>query len=128
MAIQWIGLCVAAAMICALVRVERPELATAVSLAAGAAVLAMLFGRLRAGEMRLDALERAFQGMDADIRDAVLRGAGISIIADLGAQLCRDAGESALAGRVTLIARAAMLALCLPLLSALMALLGRLAG
>ena len=128
MAIQWIALCVAAAMICALVRVERPELATAVSLAVGAAVLAMLFARLRAGEMRLDALGRAFQGMDADIRDAVLRGAGISIIADLGAQLCRDAGESALAGRVTLIARAAMLALCLPLLSALMELLGRLAG
>ena len=128
MAIQWIALCVAAAMICALLRTARPELATAVSLAAGAAVLAMLFAQLRAGEPRLAALGRTFQGMDADIRDAVLRGAGISIIADLGAQLCRDAGETALAGRVTLIARAAILALCLPLLSALMALLGRLAG
>lgn len=128
MAIQWIALCVAAAMICALLRVQRPELATVISLAAGVAVIAMLAEQFRAELPRLEALGRAFYGMDADIRGAVLRGAGVAIIADLGAQLCRDAGESALAGRVTLIARVSILALCVPLLSALSGLLGQLAG
>lgn len=128
MAIQWIALCVAAAMICALLRVQRPELATAVALAAGAAVVAMLAGQMQAALPGLEALGRAFQNMDPDIRSAVLRGAGIAVIADLGAQLCRDAGESALAGRVTLIARVSMLALCAPLLSALAELLGGFAG
>lgn len=128
MAIQWIVLCVAAAMICALLRAERTELATVVSLAAGVAVFAMLITQLRSGTPRLDALSKAFQSMDADIRNAVLRGAGIAVIADLGAQICRDAGETALAGRVTLIARVSILALCVPMLASLAELLGRLSG
>lgn len=128
MAIQWIALCVAAAMICALLRAERPELATVVSLAAGVAVFAMLAAQIRTGMPHLEALSRAFQGMDSDIRSAVLRGAGIAVIADLGAQICRDAGETALAGRVTLIARVSILALCVPMLSSLAELLGRLSG
>lgn len=126
MAIQWIALCVAAAMICALIRTQRPELATALSLAAGVAVIAMLITQLRPELGRLEALHRALSGMDSDIRSAVLRGAGVAILSDLGAQLCRDAGESALAGRVTLVARVTLLALCAPLLSDLAELLGRL--
>lgn len=128
MAIQWIALCVAAAMLCALIRVQRPELATAVSLAAGVAVVAMLATQLQTEAPKLEGLNRVLTGMDPDIRDAVLRGAGIAILSDLGAQLCRDAGETALAGRVTLIARVSILALCAPLLSALAELLGQLAG
>ncbi len=126
MAFQWIALCVAAAMICALIRVQRPELATVVSLAAGMAVVAMLATQLRGEMPRLEGLNDAFSGMDPDIRSAVLRGAAIAILSDLGAQLCRDAGETALAGRVTLIARVSILALCAPLLSALLKLLGQL--
>lgn len=128
MAIQWIALCVAAAMLCALIRVQRPELATVVSLAAGVAVVAMLATQLQTEAPKLEGLNRVLTGMDPDIRDAVLRGAGIAILSDLGAQLCRDAGETALAGRVTLIARVSILALCAPLLSALAELLGQLVG
>lgn len=128
MAIQWIVLCVAAAMLCALIRVQRPELATAVSLAAGVAVVGMLATQLQTEAPKLEGLNRVLTGMDPDIRDAVLRGAGIAILSDLGAQLCRDAGETALAGRVTLIARVSILALCAPLLSALAELLGQLVG
>lgn len=123
MAIQWIALCVAAAMICALLRNQRPELATVVSLAAGVAIIAALAAQLRTEASDMSALGRFLQNMDADIRSAVLRGAGIAVIADLGAQLCRDAGESALAGRVMLVARVSILALCVPLLSALAELL-----
>lgn len=128
MAIQWIALCVAAAMLCALIRVQRPELATVVSLAAGVAVVGMLATQLQTEAPKLEGLNRVLTGMDPDIRDAVLRGAGIAILSDLGAQLCRDAGETALAGRVTLIARVSILALCAPLLSALAELLGQLVG
>lgn len=127
MAFQWIALCVAAAMICALIRVQRPELATVVSLAAGTVVVAMLAAQIHGEAPGLEALSDAFSGMDPDIRRAVLRGAAIALLSDFGAQLCRDAGETALAGRVTLIARVSILALCAPLISALLKLLGQLA-
>ena len=127
MAIQWIGLCVAAALICAMLRPQRPELATGISLAVGAAALTMLALRLRAALPELAGLTALFQSMDGDAVTAMLRAAGITILAELGGQLCRDAGETALAGRIGLIARVAILALCVPVASRLVEWLLRLA-
>ncbi len=127
MAIQWIGLCVAAALVCSMLRVQRSELATVVSLAVGTAALLMLALRVRAMLPELEGLRRLFRDMDGDSITAILRAAGITIIAELGSQLCRDAGESALAGRIGLIARIAILALCVPMASRLAELLGQLA-
>ena len=112
------ALCVATAMICAALRVQRPEMATALSLAAGVAVLAMLLGELNRAAEGLSVL-RDRLGVDADIAAVLLKGAGVAVLSELGAQLCADAGETALAGRVTLAARVAMLALCAPLLTEL---------
>ena len=112
------ALCVATAMICAALRVQRPEMATALSLAAGVAVLAMLLGELNRAAEGLSVL-RDRLGADADIAAVLLKGAGVAVLSELGAQLCADAGETALAGRVTLAARVAMLALCAPLLTEL---------
>ncbi|MGX8706999.1 MAG: SpoIIIAC/SpoIIIAD family protein [bacterium] len=127
MAIQWIGLCVAAALICAMLRPQRPELAMGISLAVGAAALTMLALKVRAALPELKGLTALFQTMDGDAVTAMLRAAGITILAELGGQLCRDAGETALAGRIGLIARVAILALCVPVASRLVEWLLRLA-
>lgn len=109
---------VAAALMCAALRVQRPELAMALSLAAG--VLALLWA--------MDALSEAVQGLfslaggaglNEDAISLMLRASGIAVIAEFGASLCRDAGEGALAGRVELGARAALLAMSVPLLTGL---------
>ena len=113
------GLCVAAAMICAALRVQRPELATAVSLAAGAAVMAALFAEISGSE----AAQWLRNLLGDGATSAVLRAAGIALLSEMGAQLCEDAGERALAGRVTLAARIATLTLCVPMLSELRGLL-----
>ena len=127
MAIQWIGLCIAAALICAMLRVQRPEFATVVSLAVGTAALVMLALRVRAMLPELEGLTVLFENMDGEAVTVLLRAAGITIIAELGGQLCRDAGETALAGRIGLIARVTILALCIPVVSRLVELLGQLA-
>ena len=121
----WIGLCVAAAMACAVIRVQRPELATAVSLAAGAAVMAMLATRAESLWPDLADAAKAFGNVDGEVRGALLRASGITVISEMAAQLCRDAGESALAGRVALVSRIAILALCVPLVTGILELLGR---
>ena len=116
------ALCVAVAMICSTLRLQRPEMATALSLAAGLTALMLLGSELsRAGawEDLIGALAR----QDADLAGTVLKGAGIAVVSELGAQLCADAGETALAGRVTLASRVAMLGLCAPMLTELSALL-----
>lgn len=112
------ALCVAAAMICSALRVQRPEIATALSLAAGLVVLgALLAGaeQIRAWMGALDALSPG----DSDVANVVLKGAGIAVVSELGSQLCEDAGERALAGRIALAARVATLGLCAPLFAEL---------
>ncbi len=110
------ALCVAAAMICAVLRLRHPEQATALSLAVGVGVLALLASELAPALERLEGLRQLFD-RDGQMLTALLKAAGIAIIAELGAQLCADAGESALAGRVALAARVAILGVCAPMLA-----------
>ena len=117
------ALCVAVAMICSAIRVQRPELATAISLSAGLAALALVAGTLADAGGWIASLRRLL-ATEGDLAQTVVRGAGIAVVGELGAQLCTDAGESALAGRVTLASRVAMLGLCGPMLSELAGLLG----
>ena len=116
------ALCVAVSMICSAIRLQRPELATAISLSAGLAALALAGGALAGAGDWLSTLD-GLLGSEGDLSGTVLKGAGIAIVAELGAQLCSDAGETALAGRVTLASRVAMLGLCGPMLAELARLL-----
>lgn len=116
MVLRITALCVAVAMICAALRVQRPELATAVSLAGGVAALAMALAEVAGAGKWPEAL-RQLLGQDGDLAAVVLKGAGIAVVSELGTQLCADAGERALAGRIALAARLATLGLCAPMLS-----------
>lgn len=108
------ALCVAAAMICAALRPVRPEMATAVALAGGVAALMLAVSEAEGARTWIDDFRR-LMGDNRDVSGVVLKGAGIAIVSEMGAQLCSDAGESALAGRITLAGRVATLGLCAPL-------------
>ena len=123
MIVRITALCVAVAMICAALRLQRPELATAVSLAGGLAAVMLLMTQAEGLTGWLDAFQ-ALLPADRDITAIVLKGAGIAILSEMGEQLCADAGESALAGRIALASRLAMLGLCAPLVGELTALIG----
>ncbi|MBR1820312.1 MAG: hypothetical protein IJ769_01675 [Clostridia bacterium] len=112
------ALCVAVAMICSAIRVQRPEMATAISLAAGLMVLTLLYSELSQAPQWLEAFKGLMRS-DGDLATSIVKGAGIAIVAELGGQLCADAGENALAGRVALASRVAMLGLCAPMLAEL---------
>ena len=62
------ALCIATAMICAALRVQRPELATAVSLAGGIAALAMAWSQM-AGAGALLKSFRQLLGQDDDVTE-----------------------------------------------------------
>lgn len=112
-AIRVIVLCVAAALICTLLRRHRPELATMISLAVGIGVLLMY----RETMQQIVTSVKRFMDQSpihSEYASAVRKAAGISILSELGVQICCDAGESALAGRIRLACRMIMLALALP--------------
>ena len=113
-------LLVAAALAVAAMRAQRPELAVGVALAAGAAALAMLVPGLRVAAESVAGFAAA-AGMEGGPA-LILRAAGVSLIAEFASQLCEDAGEKALAGRIELAVRVTLFAMAAPMISELYAL------
>lgn len=116
-ALRILALCVAAAMICALLRTAHPQIASAVAIAAGVLAMTLCMPDLKAVS---DALKRL--SADAGNRDRtyLLRVCGIAMVAEFAADICRDAGERALSGRIEVCVKLALLAGALPVLTELM--------
>ena len=118
-AVKVVLICVAAAIFCMVLRAHRPELALCVAIVAG----------LVATSMVMEPLEQAVQAMNGLIGQTgistqtgsmFIRATGIALIAEFGCQLCKDAGESALAGRIELCGRLVLLGMAVPVMSQLM--------
>ncbi len=116
--VRLVLLCVAAALVAAMLRVDRPEMAAAVAMAAGTVAFLMAAGDLKAVADAARTLASG-AGVAGESTLVMLRAAGIALIAEFGAQISRDAGESALAGRIELGARVALAAMCVPLITGL---------
>ena len=54
----------------------------------------------------------------------MLKVIGVAYLAQFASDLCRDAGEGAVAGKVELAGRVLILALCLPVFAAILELIG----
>ena len=108
------GLLLCGALLSAVLRPSRPELATCLSLLAGALTLGVLLGQL---SPLMESLRRltAVGGVEESYLSVVLRGAGICLVTQLAADTCRDAGDTALAGKAELTGRILLLLLAVPL-------------
>ena len=109
-----VGLLLCGAVLTAVLRSQRPELAVCLSLVAGVLVVGMLLSQL---SPLMTALRRmmALGGVGENHLSVVLRGAGICLVTQLAADTCRDAGDSALAGKAELTGRILLLLLAVPL-------------
>ena len=114
-----IGLGLLATVLLVALRPLRPELATLLSLAAGACLLALVLGRLRAVVATLSAMASKAE-LDPVFLRTVLKVIGVSYLAGFTAQVCRDAGEGAMAGKVELAGKVAILLLALPVMWAVL--------
>ncbi|MBT9258392.1 MAG: hypothetical protein KM310_01345 [Clostridiales bacterium] len=108
-----------------LFRPVRPELATLLALAAGALILLSLLPTLLllVGALR-DLMART--QVDFSYVAMVVKVVGIAYLAQFAADVARDAGETALAGKIELGGRVAILAAALPALWTFMEVLLRL--
>lgn len=119
LAVKVIVLCVAAALLCTALRAHRPEIALALSLTVGLMVMLMVIDPVTEAASQLRRFLQ-FASLEAEGASIVLKAAGIAILSELGVQICCDAGESALAGRIRLVSRLTMLGLAMPLVGQIM--------
>lgn len=123
-----IGICaLCAVLFAALVQKTNKEYALLISL--GTAAVLLLFLLERAGPVLQQVEDLAASGpLEGEAVGLMLRAVGITVVGQVVARLCKDAGESALAYTVELAARAAVLAAALPALGRFLKYLGEIAA
>lgn len=114
------------AAICAMVvRKYMPELAILLSTSAGVLILLYCSGTLSSVRAFMDELVEV-GGVTPEIIEPVAKVTGVAIITRLAADFCKDAKESALASVVEMAGSVLGLFMILPLMSAVLELLGSL--
>lgn len=105
-------LCLSATLICMTLRTAHPQMAAAVAMAAGVAALMLSSADLGAFSRALSTLESYLQEEVQSLY--LMKICGIAVIAEFASDICRDAGENALAHRIDVGVRIGVVASALP--------------
>ena len=120
-----IVLCIVAALLALSLRGQRPEFAMLLSLGCGLFVLFYLLGGIKEISAELEELLSDLS-QQSELTGLILKALGVCIVAELGSQCCRDAGENAIAAKVELAAKAALVLISMPVFSSLLQMAGEL--
>ncbi len=117
---QIVGLALTATLIIILVRQARDgETALLVSLVVGAVIFLLLLDRIGTVVKVLGDLSKR-AGINQFYLNTVLKIIGIAYVAEFGGQICRDAGENAIASKVELAAKVLIMVLAIPIIVAVL--------
>lgn len=106
----WLTVC---ALVIMLVRQHRPEFATLAALAAGLVSFFMLKDELAGVISWLEQAGTAIRAPNETVA-TMLKAGGVALLCEFASDLCADAGEKALAGRIDLAERVLLTAMCIP--------------
>jgi stage III sporulation protein AD len=117
--LQIVGLAMVAAVLAVILKQDRPEFALQISILTGIIIFTVML-------TKITAVINVIQGLAnrADIDEiyfnTILKIIGISYITEFGAQVCRDAGSTAIASKVEFAGKIIILVLAVPIIVALM--------
>lgn len=117
--LQIVGFCIVAAVLLTVIRRDRPEIALQVGLTVAAVVFLMIADRML-GVLTVLRDLAVRSNVNLLYLNVVLKIIGVAYVAEFGAQICRDANESAIAGKVELAGKVIILALAVPIVIAVM--------
>lgn len=106
-------LCISAAFVCASIRMAHPQIASAIALAAGIAALNLSLEDIRGLANTVAQLE-AFANLGEGSRGELLKICGLAMVAEFASDICRDAGEAALARRIDVGVKLGIVVAALP--------------
>lgn len=115
---QIVGLALIVTIICVVLKQIRPEIALQLSILAGATIFILIISKIK---VIVDLLQTLAD--QANISSyyliIVLKIVGVAYLAEFGAQICRDAGEGALATKIELAAKVGVILLAIPIIVAI---------
>jgi len=96
---QIVGLAIIAAILSVILRSQKPEIAMQIGIITGVVIFLMVVFKISAViELLQDLANRV--NIDIIYLSTVLKIIGISYVTTFGAEICKDAGESAIASKI----------------------------
>ena len=115
---QIVGLALIVTMISVVLKQIRPEIALQLTILAGASIFILILSKIK---VIVDLLQNLAD--QANISSyyllIVLKIVGVAYLAEFGAQICRDAGEGALATKIEVAAKVVVILLAIPIIVAI---------
>lgn len=110
---------VGAAVLAVWVKSIKSEYAVWILLLAGVLIGSALLGKLEIIVEELQVLQRYFHSYGSYIK-LLVKIIGITYLAEISSDLCKDAGANALAAQVELFGKLSILVLCMPVMTSLL--------
>lgn len=114
-----LGICIISAILATILRENKYEYAIILSIVAGAIIFLSVLKNTLNSFFEIETIIRK-AGIDSSYFLIAFKALGICVITGFTADLCRDFGQTALAGRAELAGRCAIFIISLPLLSSLL--------
>ncbi|MNI65949.1 Stage III sporulation protein AC/AD protein family protein [compost metagenome] len=105
-----------------LIKEQRKDIALMLSITAGIGLLIFSMTQLSPIIDMIDNLVSK-SGINKEFLTIILKVTGIAYVVEFGKNICTDAGESAIAGKLELAGKVVILGLSIPLIGALMSVL-----
>lgn len=117
--LQIVALGLTATVLIVVVKSQRPDLAVLLSVAAGAIIFLLVLGKI--GSI-IDVIKdlSSQAGISMVYLGTILKIVGIAYIAEFGSQICRDAGEGAVASKIEFAAKVLIMVLAVPIVVAVL--------
>ncbi len=115
--VKIVGLAIVAVVLIVVIRQQRPELAVQLSIIVGAVIFTMMLGKINSVISLMQELARR-SNVSTLYMGTILKIVGVAYIAEFGAQICRDAGESAVASKIEFAAKVIVIVLAIPIIAA----------
>lgn len=114
-----LGFCLIVAVLLIIIRQERPEMATPITIAASALILIGLMKNISQILSVFESLGSKAQ-INSGYLKLVVKIVGIAYLAGFGAQICKDAGENSMAAKIELAGKIFILSLGVPIMAGLL--------
>ncbi|GAB6182104.1 stage III sporulation protein AD [Desulfotomaculum defluvii] len=117
--LQIVGLGLVVCILAIILRQQKPPMATLLTMTAGVIIFLIMMPQITAVfNVLRDLASQANVSMA--YMGTILKIVGIAYIADFGSQICRDAGESALALKIEFAAKIIVLVMAVPIIVAVL--------
>ncbi len=111
-----IGIGLLATSLSLLLRQQRPEFALAMPILGAAGILFCVLPYLQEVLVMFETMANQV-GLESRYLKMIVKIIGVAYLCQFGAELCRDAGESSIAGKIELGGKVMILALSMPVIS-----------